>query len=204
MAALTVGLMQNRFYLLNDLITIPRIVITGAPGSGKTKCLERIRQDAAFAAFLFMDELARRLLEEDPTYRQRWTEFHREIYSRQTAREAEAGPHAFITDRGTVDAFAFHPETATDVGTTLQAEYARYSGVVHLGSAAALGEEYYHTDQVRNESVAEAMQIERAIRSVWSDHPSYHWIAAEVDFEAKFHQFSQVMERLAGITRSIV
>lgn len=183
---------------------IPRIVITGAPGSGKTDCLERIRTDAAFARFLFMDELARQLLEEDPTYRQRWTEFHREIYRRQTAREAAAGPRPFISDRGTVDAFAFHPETAHDVGTSVQQEYARYTGVVHLGSAAALGETHYRTDRIRNESVEEALQIERAIASVWRGHPGYHWIAAEVDFEAKFHQFRQVMERLAGIARTVV
>lgn len=160
--------------------------------------------DAAFAHFLFMDELARQLLEEDPTYRQRWTEFHREIYRRQTAREAEAGLRPFISDRGTVDAFAFHPETAHDVGTTLDREYARYTGVVHLGSAASLGEVHYRTDRIRNESIAEALHIENRIASVWRDHPAYHWIAAEVDFEAKFHQFRLVMERLAGIARTVV
>ncbi|MBK7141846.1 MAG: AAA family ATPase [bacterium] len=196
--------MKNRFPALNQQTTIPRIVITGAPGSGKTDCLERIRQDVAFAQFVFMDELARQLLEEDPTYRQRWPEFHREIYKRQTARELATATRPFISDRGTVDAFAFHPETAADVGTTVEREYNRYSGVIHLGSAASLGEQHYRTDRIRFESIEEALVIERAIGSVWNRHPGYHWIAAEIDFESKVRQFRQTIERLAGIVRQRV
>jgi predicted ATPase len=176
---------------------IPRIVITGAPGSGKTEFLQRLRQDRAFHQFLFFDELARQLLQEDPTYRQRWSEFHREIYRRQCDRETAAGEQPFVTDRGTVDAFAFHPETAASVGTSIDQEYKRYTAVVQLGSAARLGEPYYRRDEIRNESIEDAMFVERAIESVWTNHPGYCRINAQLDFEEKYRQFVDVMQHHA-------
>lgn len=164
----------------------PRIVITGAPASGKTKCFERLQDDERFCRFLFFEELARLLLEEDPSYRDRWAEFHREIYRRQVIREEVAGDQPFISDRGTVDAFAFHPQTLNEVRTTVEREFARYTAVFQLGSAARLGPEYYHSDDVRNESIEEALRIEQAIADVWRDHPGYHFIDATVDFEEKY------------------
>ena len=97
-----------------------RIVITGAPGSGKTKFIDRLRDDAAFGDFVFFEDLARHLLTQKPEFRTRWAEFHREIYRSQIGREESVAGRPFITDRGTVDAFAFHPETLTEVGTTLE------------------------------------------------------------------------------------
>jgi predicted ATPase len=164
---------------------IARVVITGAPGSGKTICLEALKTDPRLKQFLFFDELARLLLAQNPLYRTNRTEFHREIYRLQTAREKAAEGKPFVSDRGTVDAFAFHPETLVDVGTTLEAEYARYSAVVHLGSSARLGERYYETDDIRTESISDALIIERAIQSAWSGHPNYEFIDACPDFGDK-------------------
>lgn len=166
---------------------LPRhVVITGAPAAGKTELLARLAEHPAFAEYLFFEELARDLLAEDATWRLRRREFHREIYRRQTARERQAADQPFVTDRGTVDAFAFHPETLTDVGTTLAAEYHRYDLVLHLGSSAGLGDDYYTVDSVRTESRAEALQIERALAAVWGEHPSYRFIPAAVRTEHKF------------------
>ena len=119
-----------------------KIVITGGPGSGKTESLARLKDIPRYRKFVFLSELARKLLEEFPHYRHDITAFHKEIYRQQTERETKLGEQSFMTDRGTADAFAFHPETMSLVNTTLEAEYRRYSSVVQLGSAAALGEEY--------------------------------------------------------------
>jgi predicted ATPase len=193
LAALTLNRQGNRFPILSQLTSIPRIVITGAPGSGKTQFIQRLRLDRAFDQFLFFDELARQLLQEDPTFRQRWSEFHREIYRRQCTRESEAEHRPFITDRGTVDAFAFHPETAAAVGTSIDREYKRYTSVIQLGSAARLGDPYYGRDDIRTESIEDALVIERAIESVWRNHPGYLWIDARLDFEEKYCHFADVM-----------
>jgi predicted ATPase len=166
-----------------------RIVITGAPASGKTAFLRYLADEPEFADVTFFPELARELLEAHPHLRRDQAGMHTEIYRRQTAREEAIAGRPFITDRGTLDAFAFHPETAALVGTTISREYRRYTAVIHLGSAAALGEAYYQTDTVRQESIPEALAIEAALRRVWQGHPAYRFIPAEVDIERKRDAF---------------
>lgn len=165
---------------------IPRIVITGAPASGKTNFIRCLQNRESYSKYLFFDELARSLLAENPIYRHHWHDFHREIYARQLERESQANGRPFITDRGTIDAFAFHPETMDAVNTTLEQEYKRYSLVIQLGTAAALGEDIYRTDDIRRESGTEAMHIERALIRVWDGHPKYHFVAPQINIEKKF------------------
>jgi predicted ATPase len=172
---------------------LPRIVITGAPASGKTDFMLWLRTREGFSDFVFFDELARILLTERPEYRHHWHEFHREIYNRQRQREDDVDGRPFVTDRGTVDAFAFHPETMQDVGTTLEHEYSRYSQVIQLGTAAALGEEIYKTDDIRRESCTEALHIERALIRVWDRHPRYHFIPPHRLLTKKFEAAQTVL-----------
>ncbi|HVP06968.1 MAG TPA: ATP-binding protein [Candidatus Acidoferrum sp.] len=175
-----------------------RIVITGAPGSGKTEFLNRLRTYPELNGFAFFDELARQLLAEHPTFRSQRREFHKEIYRRQIAREDAVRGKSFVTDRGTVDAFAFHPETAQDVGTTIASEYQRYDLVIQLGSAAALGSPYYVQDEIRNESIEDALIIESALRAVWTPHHNYIFVAAQLDCEAKFALCLAAVRRQIG------
>lgn len=175
----------------------PKIVITGAPASGKTEFIQRLRNDSSFSRFQFFDELARRLLEENPEYRTDRNRFHNDIYRLQIAREEEIRDRPFISDRGTVDAFAFHPETAESVGTTIEKEYLRYSDVIHLGTAAILGDLCYRTDPIRTESIEEALEIESALRAVWEKHPGYRFIPALVDLEKKYAGFLTIMNIIA-------
>ncbi|MDZ4722592.1 MAG: AAA family ATPase [candidate division Zixibacteria bacterium] len=186
-----------------------KIVITGAPGSGKTEFIERLKLLPEFEDVVFFDELARRLLIKKPEYRANLKEFHKRIYAEQVRREDAVSGRPFISDRGTIDAFAFHPETLAFVGTTLQREYRRYTGVIHLGSAASLGERYYIKDAVRLESISDALEIEQAIRSAWQGnnsggnatggHPRYQFVGAKLDFEEKYKEF---METLATFDTS--
>ena len=173
-----------------------RIVITGAPSSGKTEFFARLKLNPAFKDFVFFDELARQLLMENPSFRDDPSGFHREIYSRQVAREDLVAGKPFITDRGTIDAFAFHPETLGVVQTTLETEYARYDAVIQLSSAASLEGNLYKYDNIRRESPADAMIIERALKNVWKGHPGYCLICAELDFERKYSHFLDAILRV--------
>ena len=176
-----------------------RIVITGAPASGKSKFVQRLKTNFHFADFVFFDELARQLLEEDPTYRSRWAKWHQDIYYRQVAREDAVAGKSFITDRGTADAFAFHPETAAVCGTTIENEYKRYNAVILLKSSAALGEKYYRQDEIRTESAAEVLAIEKATIEVWKGHGHFHIIKAETDPELKY---TRLVETLLHLIRN--
>ncbi len=172
------------------------LAITGAPASGKNTCFEGLKVLPGFTDFIFFDEVARNLLQENPNYRNNWSAFHREIYRRQVQQESRAIGLSFVTDRGTVDAFAFHPETAADVGTTIEAEYRRYSAVIHLGSSASLGEKYYARDTERTELLADVLAIENATADVWQDHPGYYFLPAEINFDLKLKRFLSLAGRL--------
>jgi hypothetical protein len=86
-----------------------------------------------------------------------------------------------------------------DVGTTLEREYGRYTAVVQLGSAAALGEQYYRQDRIRRETTAEALEIEEAIREVWGRHPNYIFVPAVEDMEEKYDRLRRlIVENIAA------
>lgn len=168
-----------------------KIVITGAPASGKTLFFERVKTDLFLSDFIFFDELARQLLEENQSYRSNWNQFHLDIYNRQLEREKENSHKSFITDRGTVDTFAFHPDTASQVKSTIKKEYNRYTAVILLESSANLGEKFYKTDKIRNESLSEAQEIENKLKLAWSSHPHFYFIEADHSIEKKFSEFNQ-------------
>lgn len=175
---------------------ISKIVITGAPASAKTEFIERLKSMPEFGNFMFFEELARKLLAENKSGRDNPEEFHRRIYERQTKRESELGEQPFISDRGTLDAFAFHPESIELIGTTFESEYRRYSGVVHLGTAASLGKKFYSQDDIRTDSLEEALKIDKALSSIWSGHDSYNYVAAENEIEEKFSKFIALLRGL--------
>lgn len=170
-------------------MNISRIVITGAPASAKTEFIERLKPMPEFGQFTFFEELARKLLGENSSGRDNPEEFHRRIYDAQTKRESELGERPFITDRGTLDAFAFHPESIDLIGTTFECEYRRYTAVMHLGTAASLGENFYAQDDIRTDSIKEALKIDKALGEIWSGHDSYNYVAAEIEIEQKFSKF---------------
>ncbi len=175
-----------------------RIVITGAPASGKTLFFERLKNSRLCDGFIFFDELARKLLLENQDYRNNWDKFHIDIYNRQVERENRHSTNSFITDRGTVDTFAFHPQTAQNVDSTIDKEYARYTAVILLESSANLGDRYYKTDKIRNESIKEALEIENNLHKAWSSHPNFHRLTAENSIENKFASFYQLFEGIIG------
>ena len=177
-------------------MNIPRIVITGAPASAKTEFIERLKPMPEFGQFTFFEELARKLLGENSSGRDNPEKFHRRIYDAQTKREGELGERPFITDRGTLDAFAFHPESINLIGTTFECEYRRYTAVMHLGTAASLGENFYAQDDIRTNSIEEALKIDRALSEIWSGHDSYNYVAAEIEIEQKFREFITLLRGL--------
>jgi predicted ATPase len=176
---------------------ISKIVITGAPGSGKTEFMARQRSVPEFQDHVFLDELARDLLAENAELRHHPEDLHCEIYRRQVKREDELNGRSFFTDRGTIDGFAFHRGSMDLIGTTIEREYRRYTAVVQLGSSAGLGEKYYHTDEIRQESMERSLAVEKALTELWSKHPGYIYLEAEPEVEKKYDKFVELVRGLA-------
>ena len=176
-----------------------RIVITGGPGSGKTECLDRLKGVPALTEFAFLEEAARTLLLERPDYREHWDDFHLAVYKYQVSQEDELGNRSFVSDRGTADAFAFHPATIRLIGTTIEAEYDRYDAVIQLGTAARLQGSHYRIDRIRTEPEREAIVIEEELKKVWGGHIRYQFVPAFEDFEDKFRTVNDIIDDLFSV-----
>ena len=165
-----------------------RVVLTGGPGAGKTAVLEVIRQ--AFcehvivlpeaAGIVFGGGFPRR---QDEAFRRA---AQRAIYCVQRELEsatAASHPAVILCDRGTVDGSAYWPgpdDFWQQLGTTQEAELARYHAVIHLRTPPDGA--YNHSNPLRMESAAEARAIDERIIRAWETHPRRIVIEAEDDF----------------------
>lgn len=169
-----------------------RIVLTGGPGAGKTAVLELVRQYFCrhvhvlpeAASIVFGGGFPRH---DDPGSRQA---AQRAIFHVQRELEAAAESHnaaIVLCDRGTVDGAAYWPPPGAlwpSVGTTLEAELARYDAVIHLRSP---GEHagYNHVNPVRIEDAIEAAAVDARLLAAWQAHPCRVVVPAAPDFLAK-------------------
>jgi predicted ATPase len=181
-----------------------RVALTGGPGAGKTAVLELVRRllcahvhvlpEAASIVFgggfpRDPDALARRASQ-------------RAIFFVQRELEAttEGGPFELVVcDRGTIDGAAYWPgpgDLWSSVGTTLEAQLARYDAVVHLRTPIA---GYNHANPLRIETADEARAIDDRIVQLWAAHPRRFEVPAEADFLAKAAHAIQILrEQLPG------
>mgnify|MGYP000265032238 CR=1 FL=1 len=160
-----------------------RIAITGGPSAGKTALLEVVRRN--FSRIGVLPEAASiifgggfpRVTDDEVALRAA----QRAIYHVQCELERyadESGKYAVVLcDRGTLDGLAYWPNGETgpngyfdQLGTTEEAELARYHAVIHLRTP---GEEGYDaTNPLRIEGPEEAALLDEKIAHVWRNHPN--------------------------------
>ncbi len=184
-----------------DLARVTRplsIVITGAPGSGKTTLtraiVERLPDRLALvpeAATQYYRRLGKRWDQLDLDNRR---VAQRGIYQLQVEQESriarEHAGKALLLDRGTIDGSAYWPDGPDaywcDLGVSRDDELARYDRVIVLQTAAHLG--IYDGDasnNVRFEDSAGAIANEKLLTSLWSDHADLVIIPAMINLHDK-------------------
>jgi predicted ATPase len=183
-----------------------RIVLTGAPGAGKTTIATRIAERHP-ERFVLVPEAATQLYEALQT---RWDRLdlagRREVkqlsYHLQVEQEEQlAKDHPdkhLLLDRGTIDGAAYWPEAPADywriLGTTHERELARYDVVILLQTCAVLG--LYDgdtTNPCRFEDAEAAIQNERVLVELWKDHPNLHRVDASTAVEEKVARAEQIV-----------
>lgn len=158
-----------------------RIVLTGGPGGGKTTAADLFRREIGervvlvpeAATLLFSGGFPR---SDHPSA---VLAAQRAIYHVQRNLEdvqAALFPgRILLCDRGTVDGAAYWPGEAhhffNAVGSTLDHELTRYDAVVFFETAAVGNLEIEGGNPIRNESIEQAVELDRRLRHVWSKHP---------------------------------
>jgi predicted ATPase len=180
---------------------VPRwIALTGGPGAGKTAVLELARRVLCphvgilpeAASIVFGGGFPRRTATAARRAEQRAIFY---VQRELEATAAEDDLAIVLCDRGTVDGGAYWPgpgELWTSVGTTLDAQLARYRAVIHLRTPLA---GYNHDNPLRVESLAEARAIDDRIAALWAAHPRRFEVAAEADFLAKATRAIEILRR---------
>jgi len=158
-----------------------RIALTGGPNGGKTTALSVLKE--TFGSKVEIVPEAATLIFSGGFPRKDGSRAHVEaaqriiFYTTQQMEELalKTSPaELIICDRGTVDAAVYWPDGIdaffADMGTTLEAELARYDAVIHL--SPPLKAEFYQSTHVRTESLEEAAAIDRKILKIWEKHPN--------------------------------
>lgn len=202
--------------------SLTRIVLTGAPGAGKTVIAEVLADAPRFQRWrrhvggvVLVPEAATQVYAAHST---RWDRLEpdrrrslqREIYHLQRAQEDRLAALAYerrdrllLLDRGTIDGSAYWPDGPSDywrdLGVSGVDEPLRYDAVLLLESAASLGNHYYDgaaSNAVRFEDAAGAIRSGRLLEELWCVHPRVVRIAATSDLEKKIRAVANAIESL--------
>lgn len=172
-----------------------RIVLTGGPGGGKTTAADLFRREIGdrvvivpeAATILFQGGFPR---SREPHARKiaQTAIFHVQRHIEDVQRALYPG-RSLLCDRGTVDGAAYWPGKSDDyfsaVGTTIEAELARYDAVIFFETAAAGGASIEGGNPVRNETMEEAVMLDGKLRELWEQHPRFILVSHNPSFFKK-------------------
>ncbi len=184
-----------------------RIALTGGPGGGKTTAADAFRDVASHypvavvpetATLLFSGGFPRSAVAEAKRFAQ--TAIYHVQLNMEAMQAVLLPGHVLLCDRGTLDGAAYWPGSDEDyfatIGTTWEAELARYDGVVFFETAALGGASIGEGNPIRNETLAEAIEIDTRLRGLWSAHPRFVLVPHQETFSGKIRLGSSAVERL--------
>ena len=185
-----------------------RIVLTGGPGGGKTTAADLFRREIGesvvivpeAATILFQGGFPRSRETAAGTFAQTAI-FHVQRNLEDVQASLFPG-RTLLCDRGTVDGAAYWPGGDGDffeaAGTTLAAELKRYDAVIFFETAAVGGTSIEGGNPVRNESLEEAVELDRRLRKLWSQHPRFTLVPHNASFFKKISYALAVLEGLVA------
>jgi predicted ATPase len=172
-----------------------RIVLTGGPGGGKTTAGDLFRREIGervvlvpeAATLLFSGGFPR--VHEAPAVRAAQMAIFHLQRGLEDVQSARFPSRILLCDRGTPDGAAYWPglphEYFDAVGTTLDAELKRYDAVIFFESAAVGGASIEGGNPIRNETMQQAMELDRKLRALWSRHPRFVFVPHNRSFFQK-------------------
>jgi len=172
-----------------------RIVLTGGPGGGKTTAADLFRREIGervvlvpeAATLLFSGGFPR--VEEPLAVRAAQMAIFQLQRGLEEVQSARFPGRILLCDRGTLDGAAYWPGFPHDyfdaVGTSLDAELKRYDAVIFFETAAVGGVSIEGGNPIRNESMQQAVELDRKLRALWSRHPRFVFVPHNRSFFKK-------------------
>lgn len=183
-----------------------RIVLTGGPGGGKTTAGDLFRREMGERVVLVPEAATMIFTGGFPRVHVPGAVHaaQRAIYHVQRNLEdvqaAMYPDRVLLCDRGTIDGAAYWPGDPhhffEDVDTTMQAELKRYDAVIFFESAAVGGMGIEGGNPIRNESLEQAVELDRKLRHLWMKHPRFILVPHNPSF---FKKISFALAVLEGI-----
>ena len=191
-----------------------RIVVTGGPGGVKTTAVDLFRREIG-ERLVVVPEVATLLFAggfprgggDDARRSAQHAIYHvqRNLENVQSARYPD---RVLLCDRGTVDGAAYWPpdhiEYFQSLGSSLEAELARYHAVIFFESAAVGGLGIEGGNPTRIENLAEAAALDARLKALWSQHPRFHHVPHQGSFLAKIGlgltELQEVLDRADHIS----
>ena len=181
-----------------------RIVLTGGPGAGKTTAADLLRREIGdsivvvpeAATMLFSGGFPR--LDSPEEIRQTQSAIFHVQKSLETIQTARFPDRTLLCDRGTLDSSVYWPSGPDDffkeLNTTIEDELKRYEVVVFFETAAVGKINIEGGNPIRNETLDEAIALDRKLRAIWEKHPSFHFIAHESSFMKKINKAHECIQ----------
>lgn len=185
-----------------------RIVLTGGPGGGKTTAADLFRREIGEAVVLVPESATILFSGGFPrvTDDEAQRSVQRAIFAVQRnledVRAAESADRILLCDRGTVDGAAYWPDGVdgffTAMGSTHDAELARYDIVLFFETAATGGDAWEGGNRYRTESNDEAVDLDRRLRALWAPHPQFHLVPHNPSFLRKITVGLSILESVVA------
>lgn len=193
--------------------TIPRIVLTGGPCSGKSTIIDIIKRDNP--EIHCVPEMATVVISHFGVTPSRDAiknrQFQRAIYRAQRIFEAtstqfaiSAGKKAVVFDRGAPDGAAYFRggirEFQDFFNTTMEAEYDQYDAVLCLNvPPSSIYEANKENNPARSETYKEAVDLGERIIKAWQTHPNFLIINNGTGWEDKEKRVLQALKKFTQI-----
>jgi len=182
-------------------------VLTGGPGGGKTTAADLFRREIGEGVVIVPESATLLFSGGFPRNQQPAAAIAAQEAIFHVQRKLEDvqsvlfPDRVLLCDRGTIDGAAYYPgepnEFFAALGTSLEAELARYDGVLFFESAAVGGMSIEGGNPIRNESLEQAAALDGRLRKLWISHPRFVLIRHTPSF------FKKIALGLAELDRMI-
>ena len=195
---------------MNTLKLKKRIVLTGGPGGGKTTALDLFRRELSgkiasvpeSATMIFSGGVERSTKAE--VIRSQQIAIFNLQKNLEYAVRTMYPERLILCDRGSLDGLAYWPGSQADFFTTMDStfeyELSRYDAVIFFETAAKSGQGIKSNNLVRNESDKQAIELDKKLYDIWSQHHNFNPIASSESFIKKImmgiHTIEEVIQQI--------